>query len=826
MEPQELYRQKLISIPDAVSLVQSRQYIGTALCAAEPTGLLAELGRHRDRLEGVSVWLCLPLRSYDYALKPEMAGHFFVENWFYSTGDRQVHPMGRTSYIPNNLHSAARDRLEAIGQRLNVFWGTATPPDKRGFMSLSLSLIVEKMLLEAADLVVLEVNENLPWTLGDTHVHISEVDYVVENHVPLFQLPAAEPAAWERAIGEYIAELIEDGATIQLGIGGVPNAIAASLTERRDLGVHTELFTDGMVDLYEAGVVTGRRKTLLKGKMVGTFALGTQKLYDFCDNNLAVEFQQGRWTNDPYVIAQNFKMVSVNTALQVDILGQVCSQSLGTRQYSGTGGQLDTHRGAQMSPGGRGIIALHSTARDDTVSTIVPTLSEGAGVTIPSQDVDTVVTEYGVAELKGKCVRDRMEALIRVAHPDFRDWIRDEADRLKIVPRLVVPGFGPAQPTVAAPAAAETIRLGAFGDLSGPNSSVGMAALRGYSAYYEHVNRQGGVHGRQIELIVEDDGFDPARTRQAVRKLVEQDGVFAIVSPLGSPTNLAVLDYLLEQQIPVISPHSGLSTWSTPFKPTYFALQPSYRVEGQILAQFVLGLRAQSGVPQNPERIAIVAVEDQFGREGTEAFQDELARAGVTPVAVVTHRLGESGADRWLAELVSARSDLVLLYTYVKPAADLLRAAYQAGFRPSWLGSYVVSGPDLLRFAGAEATNGMRAASYPRGPLEHRGEGLYQRLMQREYADETPGTHSRIGYAAAQLVVEGLRRAGPELTRAAFIAALEGLQGWTGGLLPPISYSPTDHRGLTALAMQRAVRGRWLVEKGLLRLQDDRFKIV
>ena len=272
-------------------------------------------------------------------------------------------------------------------------------------MSLSLGLVIEKMLIEAADLVVLEINENLPWTLGDTQIHISEVDYVVENHVPLFELPSRRPTDWERAIGGYIAELIEDGATLQLGIGGIPNAITAFLMERRDLGIHTEMFTDGMVDLYEAGVITGRRKTLWKGKMVGAFALGTQKLYDFVDNNLAVEFQQGKVTNDPYVIGQNYKMVSVNTALQVDLYGQVCSQSIGPRHYSGTGGQLDTHRGAQLSPGGRGIIALRSTARDGTVSTIVPMLTEGAEVTVPSHEVDTVVTEFGVAELKGRASR-------------------------------------------------------------------------------------------------------------------------------------------------------------------------------------------------------------------------------------------------------------------------------------------------------------------------------------------------------------------------------------------------------------------------------------
>ncbi len=435
MDPKETYKKKLISIPEAVSMVKSHQTIGVAMAASEPPGLLTELGNQKDRFEDVMVWVCLPLRVYDFILKPEMTGHFFVENWFYGAPDRKVHPEGRVSYIPNNLNQAATNKLLAAKNKVNVFWGTATPPDKRGYMSLSLGLVIEKQLIEAADLVIIEINENLPWTLGDTQLHIDDVDFVVENHVQLFELPSGLPSEAEQAIGGYIAQLIEDGSTLQLGIGGIPNAITPFLLDRHDLGIHTEMFTDGMVDLYNAGVITNKRKSLWKGKMVGAFALGTQKLYDFINDNLGVEFQQGRVTNNPHIIGQNYKMVSVNTALQVDIFGQVCSQSIGYRHFSGTGGQLDTHRGAQLSPGGRGIIALRSTAKEGTLSTIVPILSEGAEVTVASQDVDTIVTEFGIADLKGLCVRDRMEALIKIAHPNFREWLRDEARRLGIVPR-------------------------------------------------------------------------------------------------------------------------------------------------------------------------------------------------------------------------------------------------------------------------------------------------------------------------------------------------------------------------------------------------------
>jgi len=430
MNFKSMYAEKLISIPDALGMLRSGQRVVAAMCASEPVGLLSNLEHHADRLEDVHVFMCLPMRQYGFYTKPEMAGHFFLENWFYGVPDRKAHPLGMVSYVPNNLHRAGSDRIHAGG--LNVFWGTATPPNDRGIMSLSTSLVFERQLLDAADLVVLEINSNLPWTLGDTQISLRDVDYVVEHETPLVTLNPIEPADVEATIGRYIAELIEDGATIQLGIGGIPNAIAQSLYEKHDLGVHTEMFTDGMVDLFEAGVITGRKKTLWPNKLVGAFALGTQKLYDFVHNNVAVEFQQGKVTNDPYVMGRNTKMVSINTALQVDVLGQVCSQSIGSRHFSGTGGQLDTHRGAQMSPGGRGIIALRSTAKDGTVSTIVPQLSLGAEVTVPSHDVDTVVTEFGVAELRGRCLRDRMTALIGIAHPDFRPWLWDEVRRLGI----------------------------------------------------------------------------------------------------------------------------------------------------------------------------------------------------------------------------------------------------------------------------------------------------------------------------------------------------------------------------------------------------------
>jgi len=367
----------------------------------------------------------------DYGFqKPEMKGHIFNESWFYGSTDRKFHSEGNISYIPNNLHEAGEKKLD--NDNIDIFWGTATPMDDRGYFSLSLGLTYEKMMIQDVDLVVLEINENLPWTLGDTQVHISEIDQVVENKAPLIELPNIEPGEVEMEIGRHIAPLIEDGSTLQLGIGGIPNAITECLKDKEDLGIHTEMFTDGMVDLFYSGAITGKRKTLWPGKMVTTFALGTQKLYDFLDHNLAVEFQQGNITNDPAIIGQNYKMVSINTALQVDLTGQVCSEAIGNKQYSGTGGQADTHRGAQRSEGGKGIIALRSTAKSGEISTIMSELPPGSKITLGRNDVDYIVTEHGIAHLKGKCIRDRVKAMINIAHPDFREQLRKEAQELQL----------------------------------------------------------------------------------------------------------------------------------------------------------------------------------------------------------------------------------------------------------------------------------------------------------------------------------------------------------------------------------------------------------
>lgn len=426
---QEEYRRKTITAQEGAAMVADGHTIVIGMAASEPPGLLEALSRRGKELADVRICTCLLMREYGFMDK-EMQGHILIESWFYGAGERSAHPSGIVTHLPNNLHEAGMKKAEK--DSIDIFWGTATPMDRNGYFSLSLGITYEKTMIQEADIVILEINENLPWTLGDTQVHISRVHGLVENTVPLVELPPVPPSAEDEIIGACIGDMVEDGSTVQLGIGGIPNAIAEHLKEKKDLGIHTEMFTDGMVDLFLAGAITGRHKTLWPEKMVGTFALGSKTLYDFIDNNLAVEFQPGRITNDPYVIGQNHKMVSINTALQVDLTGQVVSEWLGGKQFSGTGGQVDTHRGAQRSPGGKGIIALRSTAKKGKLSTIVPRLPHGAMVTLGRQEVDIVVTEYGAAYLKGMSVRERVRRLIDIAHPHFREELEKEARELEL----------------------------------------------------------------------------------------------------------------------------------------------------------------------------------------------------------------------------------------------------------------------------------------------------------------------------------------------------------------------------------------------------------
>lgn len=433
-------QEKYISVEQALSFVKSNDMIVTGLGAAEAGLFMGQLHTIARRVRNVTVTNCLPTHPSEI-YKPEYVDSFNVDGWFFAPQMRKAHANGNMAFIPNHLHLAAVKRLAFV--KPNIYVGAASMPDKHGYISLSLSNTYEKRMMEAADLVMLEVNPNMPYTLGDVQVPVEDVDYLIRaDYMPPVtpDLPFSEKDA---AIGKLIADMVPDGACIQLGIGGIPNAVAAALETKNDLGVHTEMLTSGMMRLAKMGVINGKRKQINRGKMVTTFAMGIPELYEFMDYNPGIAVMDGAWTNDPYTIAQNDNQISINTSIEVDLTGQCASESIGSRQFSGTGGQADTAIGAQMSKNGKSIIALYSTAmvKDPAtgerreVSKIVPQLMPGAAVSLSRNDVDRVVTEYGVAELRGTSLRDRVARLIEIAHPRFREELWDQAVEVGILGR-------------------------------------------------------------------------------------------------------------------------------------------------------------------------------------------------------------------------------------------------------------------------------------------------------------------------------------------------------------------------------------------------------
>lgn len=427
---QEEYKRKNISLEEALRKIKSNDDIILGTGGEEPLGIMSQFHTIRDRVENVSVWQTLGVGPSPYIGDPFMIGHTTTKSFFYGGVTRPAHKTGNVTFFPCDLHTGYRRK--AFGRMPTVYIGTCSPMDKNGFVRLSLSLIFDWSALRDADMVILEVNPYWPRVHGETEVHISQVDYFVEIDRPLPIVPQAPLSDEDKAIGKYIAELVNDGDTIQLGIGGIPDAAAQALMGKHDLGIHSEMICSTMADLVEAGVVNGSRKNINERKIVGTFILGTQKLYDFVDDNPSVHLRRGDYVNHPPIIAENDNMISINTCMQVDLTGQICSESVGTRQYSGTGGQHDFVDGALHSKGGKAIIALQATTKGGTLSTIIPTLTSGAVVTVPRTKVDYVVTEFGVAILRGRTIRERVNNLIAVAHPDFRKELQEIAFKNEI----------------------------------------------------------------------------------------------------------------------------------------------------------------------------------------------------------------------------------------------------------------------------------------------------------------------------------------------------------------------------------------------------------
>lgn len=439
-----LYQSKFINAIEAVGKIKSGDSILYFGAAAEPEVFLEHLHLIKNKsVHDVNLMTFLPARTYDFFNNPDYKGILNLESMFFSKFCRDIQRNQLISYAPCHLRNSGSDWFyyhEQKNKPIGIYCIAASPMDKHGYLNTSTTAMFNRAMVKKADMVIVEINESLPRTFGDSYIHISEVDYIIQGKNEILCLPKREIIDVDKRIGQYIAELIEDGSTIQLGIGSITNAVAAELRCKRNLGVHTEMLNDALVDLYKVGAIDNTRKTVFPNKMVTTFTYGSKETYDFIDDNIGVLHLDVETVNDPYVIAKNKKMVSINTTLQVDLMGQCASEAIGTLQLSGAGGQVDTAMGAKMSEDGKSIVALHSTAmvknKDGNRirrSTIVPIHPGGTVVTLSRADVDYVVTEYGVAALRGASLRERAKSLIRIAHPDFRDELVEEAERYSLV---------------------------------------------------------------------------------------------------------------------------------------------------------------------------------------------------------------------------------------------------------------------------------------------------------------------------------------------------------------------------------------------------------
>ncbi|MGL6201809.1 MAG: acetyl-CoA hydrolase/transferase family protein [Lachnospiraceae bacterium] len=417
MNWKQIYNERLTTAEQAVNYIKSGDRVSLGHATGEPAHIVAAMIAHKEAYRNVEITHMVPMGKCEYA-KPGMEPYFRHIAQYVGAPTRNTVKAGHGDYIPC-FFSRIPYQFEA-NLPLDVAIVSVSPPDEHGWCSFGVSVDYTKQSTEAAKLVIAQVNKYMPRTFGDSFIHVSDIDIIVEHDEPLPQLPVPKITDLEKAIGKNCASLIKDGDCLQLGIGSIPDAVLLFLKDKKDLGIHSEMFSDGVVELFEAGVINNKKKTLHRGKMVVTFLMGTQRLYDFVNDNPCVEMHPVTYVNDPVVVAKNDNLVAINSCVQVDLMGQVCSEMVGTTQISGVGGQVDFVRAASMSKGGRAIIAMASTAAGGKISKIVPVLDEGACVTTSRNDVEYVITEYGIANLKFRTVRDRARQLINIAHPKFR----------------------------------------------------------------------------------------------------------------------------------------------------------------------------------------------------------------------------------------------------------------------------------------------------------------------------------------------------------------------------------------------------------------------
>jgi 4-hydroxybutyrate CoA-transferase len=422
-----IYKSKLVSLNKAVSYIKSDDRVVIQHAAGEPQALVNAMVESCKLYKNVEIVHLVALGKGEYT-KPEMNKHFRHNSLFVGATTREAVNEGKADFTPCFFSEVPR-LFKQEYLPVDVALIQVTPPDEHGYCSLGVSVDYTKPVVECAKIVIAQVNDKMPRTYGDSFVHVSELDYIVEVSEPLIEIVPPKITDIERAIGENCASLVENGATLQLGIGGIPDAVLMFLKNKKDLGIHSEMISDGVLNLIENGVVTNNRKTIHRGKIVVTFLMGTKRLYDFINNNPMIEMHPVDYVNHPAVISKNNKMTCINSCIQIDFMGQVCAETIGLKQYSGVGGQVDFIRGASMASDGKSIIAMPSTASKGKVSRIVPKLDDCAAVTTSRNDVHYVVTEFGVANLRGKSLKERARSLINIAHPNFKPELIEEWEK-------------------------------------------------------------------------------------------------------------------------------------------------------------------------------------------------------------------------------------------------------------------------------------------------------------------------------------------------------------------------------------------------------------
>lgn len=604
----EEYQEMIATADEAVAQIRpgDRVFIGTG--CAQPQELVRAMTARSNELAGVEIVDLLTIGDAPYADRT-LAQHFSVNTFFIGQGSRDIIQEGLGDYtpiflseIPRLFHSGALPLDAALIQ--------VTPPDEKGMCSLGISVDIVKSAAENASLVIAQVNPQMPRTMGDSCIHVYDFDYLVPFEAPLLEVKWGEPDEDTRRIGEYVAALVEDGSTIELGIGRVPHAVLENLKDKRNLGIHTEMFTDGLVDVIESGAITGGMKSLDRGKVVASFCLGTRRLYDYIDNNPMFMFCPTEYVNDPFVISKQHKMVAVNVALEVDLTGQVCADSIGAQFYSGIGGQVDFNRGAARSDGGRAIIALPSTAKGGEVSRIVPYLTEGAGVVTTRGDVQYIVTEYGVAYLHGKSIHERTLALISIAHPKFREglfkaaieakYIREEladvGERMKVGPPELRTSFILDDGT--------QVNFRPIRPTDEPNLRDLFYALSQETIYYRFMSRMKWVPRKQVQDFVFTDYRKEVRIAATLPEAFGEDIIAIGGYYLDPSTNRAEVAFIVEDK------------WQN-------------RGIGKFLLKFLLTIAKRNGITGFTAEVlrdnkAMQAVFNKSGCKVTSQLKDEV----------------------------------------------------------------------------------------------------------------------------------------------------------------------------------------------------------